>query len=433
MNFREILAYYSREDVQEALLELSKEREVVGVFRNGEFSKRPNTLVYPQDITAMVKSGVQEFHFSIERWSNPMAIKSTNYSDLRTGWDIIFDLDCKDFEHGRMAALALGKSLQDHGIKGFSVKYSGGKGFHLGVPWEAVPERINFGPAAAMYPGLVRKVCEYIKDFTKDRLEEGMLKKWSPEKISEDSGILLGDMQSKDSVIDPWKVVELDSVLVSPRHLLRMPYSLHRGNSLVSLPISFSELKGFRKGMADPSKVKAEKMFLKDGAKDEAELLLAEAIDWDTKKEKKAKAAAKREFNLEKAVPEELFPPCIKLILDGIEDGKKRSVFVLLNFLSSLKWGWDDIERLILEWNSKNNPPLPDNYVRGQIRYSRNKAKPVPPPNCSNTSYYKGYGVCTPDSNCRFVKNPLNYPIRLLGKEKPKRKNIRREPKNRVC
>ncbi len=422
MNFREILAYYSREDVQEALLELSKGREVVGVFRSGEFSKRPNALVYPQDITAMVKSGVQEFHFSIERWSNPMAIKSSNYGDLRTGWDIIFDLDCKDFEHGRMAALELGKALKEHGMKGFSVKYSGGKGFHLGVPWESVPDRINFRPSAGMYPGLVRGICEYIKDFTREGLEEAMLKRWSPEAIAGDSGISLGEMQSKDSVIDPWKVIELDSVLVSPRHLLRMPYSLHKGSFLVSLPISFAGLKTFRKDMAKPGKVKAERMFLKGGEKGEAELLIAEAMDWNARREKKEKAAARKEYTLEKPVPEELFPPCIKLILNGLEDGKKRSLFVLLNFLSNLKWGWEDIERLILEWNSKNNPSLPESYVRGQIRYARNKAKPVPPPNCSNSSYYKGCGVCKPDGNCRFVKNPLNYPIRMLSDKKKKNK-----------
>lgn len=422
MNFRELLAYYSREDVQEALLDASRGREVVGVFRSGEFSKRPNTLVYPQDITAMVKSGVMEFHFSIERWSNPMAIKSSNYGELRTGWDMVFDLDCKDFEHARVTAMELGKALRKHDIRGFSVKYSGGKGFHLAIPWEAVPEKINFMPSARMYPELVRRVCDYLKDFTREALEEAMLKRWGPEKIAQDSGLELGDISSKDSVIDPWKVVELDPVLISPRHLLRMPYSIHKGNSLVSLPIRFQDLGEFRKDMADPRKVKVRERFPGGAEKDEASGLLAEVIDWSAKREKKAKAVARKEFELDKPVPKELFPPCVKLILQGLQDGKKRSIFVLLNFLHSLKWSWDDIERELLEWNSRNSPSLPDNYIRGQIRYAMSKAKPVPPPNCSNMSYYKNYAVCVPDENCRGIKNPLNYPLRLLSKEKAPKK-----------
>ncbi|MCK4714138.1 MAG: hypothetical protein KAT35_01065, partial [Candidatus Aenigmarchaeota archaeon] len=68
----DILEYYSRQDVQDALLQLGKDREVIGVFRNGGFGSRPNVILYPQDIVAMARSGVAEFHSSLERWSNPM-------------------------------------------------------------------------------------------------------------------------------------------------------------------------------------------------------------------------------------------------------------------------------------------------------------------------------------------------------------------------
>ena len=117
MNIAEIYRYYSREDVQHALLEFGKGREIAGMFRNDSFSSRPNVLLHPSDITAMVKTGVVEFHCSIERWSEPMGIKTDNYDSLRTGWDIILDLDSKDFEYGRLAALILMKALKKHGIK----------------------------------------------------------------------------------------------------------------------------------------------------------------------------------------------------------------------------------------------------------------------------------------------------------------------------
>ncbi|NCS70902.1 MAG: hypothetical protein GW780_01900, partial [Candidatus Aenigmarchaeota archaeon] len=49
------MRYYSKKDVQDALLEESKKREVVGVYENGSFDKRPNILAYPDDIVEMVK------------------------------------------------------------------------------------------------------------------------------------------------------------------------------------------------------------------------------------------------------------------------------------------------------------------------------------------------------------------------------------------
>ena len=69
LTFSETLGYYSREDVQEALLQLGKDREVIGVFRNGGFGSRPNVILYPQDIVAMARTGVAEFHSSPARWS----------------------------------------------------------------------------------------------------------------------------------------------------------------------------------------------------------------------------------------------------------------------------------------------------------------------------------------------------------------------------
>ncbi len=73
MRLKDVVDYYSREDIQKALLRTAKDREVVGVFRNGSFSKRPNTIIYPQDIVSMMRQGVVEFHCSLEWWSQPMA------------------------------------------------------------------------------------------------------------------------------------------------------------------------------------------------------------------------------------------------------------------------------------------------------------------------------------------------------------------------
>ncbi|MFQ5648226.1 MAG: hypothetical protein ACE5FW_03230, partial [Candidatus Aenigmatarchaeota archaeon] len=66
----------------------------------------------------------------------------------------------------------------------------------------------------------------------------------------------------------------------------------------------------------------------------------------------------------------------------------------------------------------RNPKPLLENYIVGQLRYAMKKDKTPLPPNCSNQAYYKGFGVCKPDSHCATLKNPVNYPFRVLGQKK---------------
>ena len=185
MNLEEIRAYYSRPDVQEFLLEISQDREVVGVFRDGGFSTRPNVLIYPGDILSMLKSGVVAFHGSIERWSKPMALRQDNYDSLRKGFDLILDIDCKSFEHGKIASKVFIWGLQKHGISSYSLKFTGGKGFHVGIPWEAMPESIDYKPSAKLFPGLARNMGLYLREFLRAKLERELLKRESLEELAE--------------------------------------------------------------------------------------------------------------------------------------------------------------------------------------------------------------------------------------------------------
>lgn len=461
MNPGDVLKYYSREDVQDAMLRVAKDREVVGVFRNGSFGPRPGSIVYPQDIVTMVKTGVVEFHCSIEHWSRPMGLRYDNYEGLRTGWDLILDIDCKRFEHGKIAAGVFVWALKKHGIKNFSIKFTGGTGFHIGVPWDSIPKKIMvsssaYKPTVGMFPDLARTVGVYLKDYIKERLETSFLKKWTPEKLAEQVGKPPDEIFT-DGGIDPFKVVELDPVLISPRHLFRMPYSLHKNSSLVSIPFKPGNLDNFEKFKAEPSEIKTNVGFLENGELGEAGPIFAEAIEWWKKEERKKKNRKRGEFKkrlknmgcmlvhlmtpqdlemmmnmkismsevvFKKAVPEELFPPCIHNIVKGLPDGRKRSVFILTNFLSSMKWKWDDIENYIEKWNQKNKPPLKDNYIRTHLRWHGNMIKTIGktilPPGCLKEGYYASFGVCSPDFTCggqtKKVKNPVNYPWKKMGK-----------------
>ncbi len=428
MNLREIYAYYSRPDIQSFFMQFSRNREVVGVFKNGSYSTRPNTLVYPQDIVAMVKEGSVEFHSSIERWSQPMSLRSDNYEPLRTGWDVIFDLDCSMFEHGKIAAKVLSWALEKHGIKGYSMKFTGGTGFHVGIPWESIPRKIDYKPALRMFPELPRGMGLYLKEYMRERLERELLKAYQMEQLAEQAKKSVGEISGDRSVLDPFKIVELDTVLISPRHLFRMPYSLNKNSFLASLPVKPGQLDSFNREDADPLKheIKVKAGFLDSAEANEAEMLVAETVDWLSKRRLKEERKAAYRERITEAVPAELFPPCMKNILEGLPDGRKRSVFILSTFLRSVKWGWPEVEKTVSEWNQKNKPPLRENYVRGQIRWHKSQKRDILPPGCVNTGWYESFGVCRPDNFCggpaKTVKNPVNYPWRRMRRsyrEKP--------------
>ena len=427
MERQEVLDYYSREEIQQALLKVSANREVAGVYETGAYSKRPNSLVFPNDIAYMVKSGVIEFHGSLEHWSNPASLKEGNYNDLRTGWDIVLDLDCDLFDHGRIAALVLAKELKKLGVNNLSLKFTGGTGLHLGIGWKSLPKEIDYKSTINQFPDLARKVASFLKYRIKEDLESALLKKYTPEQLAEKTAKPIGKI-IKDDGINPFEVVDIDPILLSARHLFRLPYSLNMKSFRVSVPLRFEELENFKQEDASPDKVYPKLGFLDSGEEGESELLLGEAIDYYNKMQKTEKIQEKRKrVEFTAAIKNEMFPPCIKAISSGLTDGRKRGVFILLNFLRSAKWKPDDIETYITGWNSKNNPPLPDSYIRSQIRWHLSKDKILPPPNCpseKSVGWYESIGVCRPDKICGqpniLIKNPISYPVKIMSSYKPK-------------
>jgi len=421
--------YYSRKDVQEALLEVAKNREVVGVFANGNFGKRPNVLLYPDDIIEMVKDGVVSFHGSVERWSNPMALESgmikQEMDRIRSGWDLIIDPDCPDFEIAKLTVKTILSALKDHSITNYSVKFTGGKSFHIGIPFEIFPEKINLVKTVSLYPDLPQKIMEYLKDYVRETLKEEILAFDNPLAIAERVKKSITEITDKDG-LNPFKVAQIDSMLVSPRHMFRLPYSLHESSLLVSLPVDPSKLDKLSKDDAKPQRVKVEKKFLtrEQGLK-EANILVVEALDWAEKhkivEEKVPYTGPKMRIKLIKN--KKYFPPCTLKCFNGLSDGRKRSVFIFANFLRNMGWDWDKVEKELLAWNEKNVPPLPQRYIRTQLRWHKRQRRNLLPPNCNNQNFYVSFGVCLPDEICKggtkkiTIKNPVNYPFRKMKKK----------------
>ncbi|MBN2101589.1 MAG: hypothetical protein JW716_01820 [Candidatus Aenigmarchaeota archaeon] len=429
MAINPVFRYYYRDDVREAMVKAARKREIAGVFDGGGFSSRPDMVKNPSDILEMVKKGAIEFHCSIERWTNPMSIRQDNYDDIREGWDIILDLDCKDTEHGKEAAKALKWALNEHDIENISIKFTGGTGFHMGIPWESFPKEINFEPVKSRFPQLPRAVADYLREFTRERLISNLEKRWSWEEMAKTAGIKIEDIKNKDGTINPWKIVDIDPILISPRHLFRMPYSLNMKSMLVSVPFCIDDIDKFDKEWAKPENVRTDMGFMDRHRKNEAESLFSRALELKEKrKDEEIRSGNVIDYEIEGAIQEDYFPACIHNILKGMSDGRKRAMFILTSFLRSVKWDWDVIENRLHLWNSMNTPPLPRNTIVMHIRNHRRKPD-VLPPNCGKDGWYMDVGACEPDE-CEKYRNPATYVLKTFIEKQKKPKKRKRKIKS---
>ncbi|MBS3095875.1 hypothetical protein J4480_00375 [Candidatus Woesearchaeota archaeon] len=435
------LSHYKRADIQEEIIANAKDREIA-VKYNDNFGKRPDILRNAVDILELAKQGATSFHASEELWRNPLQIDTSmrkhELDNLRKGWDLVLDIDCGIFEYSREAADLVIKALKFHNIKSISCKFSGNKGFHIGVPFEAFPEKMRNDETKKMFPEAPRKIALYIKEMIKQPLGEKIMKfeKNDFNAIIEKTGKNAGEItyySNKARALNAEPFLNIDTLLISSRHLYRMPYSLHEKSGLVSTPLNPEKVLLFRKEFAIPKNVRISKhRFLAgDNAQnDEGRQLLTQALDFDIRQEADSLREGKELEIPQNALPEELFPPCIKLILDGLEDGRKRALFILVNFFTSIGWDYDMIEKRLREWNAKNREPLREVYLLGQVRYHKQMRKKILPPNCSNEQYMLGIGVCKPDNFCPKIRNPAQYTTKkawLINRESKGKTKIKAE------
>ena len=478
-------SYYARSDVRKAMYEFSKNRECVPRYFEG-FGKRPDAFQYDSDIFAYAKKGATSFHCSEEIWKDPLQI-STDLSEeemkeLRTGWDLLIDVDSKYLDYSKIYAEILVEVLKNNGIKNIGVKFSGSKGLHLIVPWVAFPKEMSGKKTKDMFPEWPRLICHYLNSQIAEKLKDRVLDiqdnaaagdklleiycskcNNNAEKKSKIHFLCPScktRMQNTDNVFErkrkircpscqvqmiedrreeiiicinckidseknpdnfkervQSKHIDADLVLVSPRHLFRMPYSLHEKTSLASAVIDANKIKDFQPEQADPLKVKILN-FMPNAEEGEATMLLRAALEFRPPEEtikNEAKPVASfgekkfSDFTIKNLTPD-MYPPTIKKILEGIQtDGRKRALFIILSFFKSLKLSDEQIANEIEIWNNKNRDPLKSGYVKAQLSwYAKNK--PKMPPNFDK-SYYKDIGF-TPTPEELNHKNPVSYTIK---------------------
>ncbi len=218
------------------------------------------------------------------------------------------------------------------------------------------------------------------------------------------------------------KVGEFDMVLVAPRHLFRMPYSLHEKTSLASVVIDKKQVASFSPKDAQPMQVVLQP-YIKETRPNSGIELLRRALEWKAKQEQQLmqsynaaaqnpnnnrvpgsskKEYAQRDYS---HLTEKDFPQSIQKLLKGLDDGKKRGLFVLITFLRSIGWTKEKTDVIVREWNEKNKQPLREGYLRSQVEWHYKQRKQILPPNYENDAFYKDLGLFDKRPS---VKNPLS-------------------------
>src|SRR3989344_5981059 len=414
-----ILKFYSRKDIQKEIFRLSQNREIAVKYGDKGFGKRPDILEYQADISELAKQGVTSFHGSVERWKNPLELKpgmtKTQLDAIRLGWDLVIDIDSKFIEYSKLAAELVIESLKFNNIKNISVKFSGGTGIHILIPFESFPKKVNDQETRLLFPEAPKAIPDYTKKLIKPFLTEKILSLSKLEDISKSLNKPIKELKVNNE-FDPFKIIEIDSQLISSRHMFRFPYSLNEKTNLVSIPIKTDQIKNFKPNQAKIENVEIELKFLDPSLSVEGETnqLFLKALD-SAERKQEIKIKNIQDYEIPKiAVKYDYFPDCIKKMFLGMkEDGRKRAVFVLVSFLQHMGWPSEEIQKTLLEWNKKNYEPLRDGYIISQITWFKKQPKKILPPNCGNESYYKSLGIgCF---NCKY-KNPVNH-VKIKLKE----------------
>ncbi len=417
----DIIKYYSNPKVADRIAQVAQGREMAGAFWNGAYDKRPNVAQYASDIVAMAEKGVTSFHISVEHWQNPMMLsagmQASDYDKLRIGWDLLLDMDSKiGMEGGKQCALAILRLLDEYKIKSYGIKFSGSRGFHIVLPSTIFPKEIDYKPLAKEYPRIPRIIASFIEDQIREPLMERLLKQKSAQE-------LIAALDEPPDKMDPFYFVDLETNW-GARHMFRAPFSLNEKTWLASIPLTKAETAKFFKGMALTKNVgyHLDTPFFPDASNinEEGTDLLIDAIDWYAKQQTdetlgEEKPSRKRRDIIVK-MNEEDFPPCIKLILHGVSDGRKRALFTLVNFLNRMNWTNEEIVERVRRWNDDLPKPLPASMITSQLRY--HVGGETLPANCFSNQYYGTVGppggICQPDSTCvkLKVKNPISYPFK---------------------
>jgi hypothetical protein len=439
-----VLSHYSRPEILKAIVNASSDKEVVGSYGGVGYARRPDIVQYENDVLALVKQGATSFHASEELWYDPLGIATglskKELSQMRKGWDLLLDIDCKDLAFSKIAAHVLIQEIKRHGINCVSCKFSGNHGFHIAIPFEAFPKRVNGVDTRLLFPEKAREIAEYLSFKIKDVLSRKLIESvvipediafvkrdmYPFEYIAQQCGKPLSELNenfnsslSHEFKFNPFAVVDIDTILITSRHLYRQVYSINEKSGLVSIPINPDKVLAFDPQLATiENRVFSRFIFLDRSLVrvDEASMLFLEAQEYishrtRTVEEITPEMIAQNAFVIGEKIPEVCFPPQIKAMFGKIKDGKKRAMFVLCNFLRCCGYSNAEVEEKLVAWNQSQDEPLRDSYFSGQMSHFKKSTAAILPQNFDNSLYRDILGDIdfSSDTLAKKVKNPVAY------------------------
>lgn len=206
----QVISYYSRNDVQQAIFRYAKGRKI-SVLRNFHAMFQGSQLRKPEDLLPIMMFYSQEPRL----WPSIHGTISRHSSDGITVCDLVIEVD---FKKSRIRSFNISRPIvrlfQNLGIE-FRIKFSGNASPHIIIPAEALPHKwCRIGPCRGLYG----KVLDYLRKQIKEPKT-------------------------------------LDGSFRNPDHFLRMPYSLNENTGLVSAPITIEDYDRFSWEMARPDTV----------------------------------------------------------------------------------------------------------------------------------------------------------------------------------
>lgn len=250
----DVLAYYGRErkDIAQAIFNYGKDRKVrvtndPGVLGGGGgqhgIPSIDNVIALAKGFLDGNENSVPKkypaFHGTIARFSKGFFGKS------HVGADIVIDIDVKDnfreaFKQGKKVI----DFLDSYNVP-YRIKFSGGSGPHIIIPYEYLPKSLSNGNSA--------KAHQQIFSTISSRSKAG----------------------------------HIDGSFTSAGHFYRIPYSINEHTGLVSLPLQRDQYDDFTPSMADMWKVEVDESWFVEPDESEKEAILDMLGDTHGKKQVK--------------------------------------------------------------------------------------------------------------------------------------------------
>jgi len=365
-NTQNELEWYKRSDVLQALLAQLVNREV-WVSAENYVSPRPRAAKGDSDLLNLMPTGrICSIYASIESFSNPLLLATEKVESLRVTWDFVLDVDSSlGLGEAKRCTKAILSLLRDYDLHSARVKFSGRRGFHVlidGGAFDCFATRSEFLEA---YPIVPLQVARFI----------------------------VASLRPSDR-----RGVEIDAAIYTPRHLIRIAYSLHHKSGLVSLPLAPDAIEQFSLEATKPvQSMGVDWDWLKAKAKPmEASKLLDYVAKWLQRGKPHRRGLKVLTSGSHKALGRAgRNPPCVQTLLkEGfsrrLEGHRNRVLFAVLTGIRRLSFALtpEELEKL----NMRSERRLPEGELRYQISYHMRR----PHPYSFHCEIMQSAGLCPP-------------------------------------